>query len=179
MSRHDGLARFRKPKSKSPKAAKPFRAAILRGLGVVAPPLLTVVIFLIVWQTVNEYVLKPVTGAVRELLVYELADVRHDLPITDPVNKTHTDENGYVWKLVDGNEFIPVNVQKTVWDNRGSTIAAAFGQRVLPPLRRHHVSAACSSSPSSCSSSCWRCTCSASCCRPAYPGRAFGRRSST
>ena len=52
-----------KPKSKSPKAAKPFRAAILRGLGVVAPPLLTVVIFPIVWQTVNEYVLKPVTGS--------------------------------------------------------------------------------------------------------------------
>ena len=168
-----------KPKSNSAKAAKPFRAAILRGLGVVAPPLLTVVIFLIVWQTVNEYVLKPVTGAVRELLVYELADVRHDLPITDPVNKTHTDENGYVWKLVDGNEFIPVNVQKTVWDNRGSQSLPRSGNEYYRGVRRHHVFAAVLRySASSCSSSCWRCTCSASCCRPAWAGR-FGRRSST
>lgn len=37
----------------------PFRRAVLRGLGVVLPPLLTIVIFVWVGKTVAVYVLEP------------------------------------------------------------------------------------------------------------------------
>lgn len=109
--------------SPTPIAAKkphqPFRTAILRGLGLLAPPLLTIVIFLLVWQTVNEYVLKPVTVAVRETLVYQMADVRHDLTVTDLVNET-ADVDGFVYKRVEGGGFIPLAVYDKVRMNLGN-----------------------------------------------------------
>ena len=46
-------------------AEHPFRSAVLRGLGVVTPPLLTIVIFLWIGGTVNQYVLRPCSDGVR------------------------------------------------------------------------------------------------------------------
>jgi len=46
----------------------PFRASVVRGLGVVMPPLLTIVIFLWVGSTVQTKVLQPVTGWTRDFL---------------------------------------------------------------------------------------------------------------
>jgi uncharacterized membrane protein len=48
----------------------PFRRAILGGLGVVLPPLLTVVIFLWVGGTIKQYALEPVTEGTRNLLAW-------------------------------------------------------------------------------------------------------------
>jgi uncharacterized membrane protein len=52
-----------------------FRAAVFRGLGVLLPPLLTVLILIWVVNTVRTYVLQPVTQATREGLVWYLGDV--------------------------------------------------------------------------------------------------------
>ncbi len=54
----------------------PIRAAVFRGLAVVLPPLLTIVIFLWVLSTVQQYVLRPFTAGVRELIVLSIADIR-------------------------------------------------------------------------------------------------------
>jgi uncharacterized membrane protein len=48
----------------------PFRRAILGGLGVVLPPLLTVVILLWVAGTIKQYALEPVTEGTRNLLAW-------------------------------------------------------------------------------------------------------------
>lgn len=95
------------------KVARPFRTAMLRGLGVLVPPLLTIVIFLLVGQTVKQYVLDPVTGWVREGLVYTLADVRYDLGPVDPVARTVT-VDGLVYRQVEGDAFVPLVVYETV-----------------------------------------------------------------
>ena len=39
---------------------RPFRRAVLYGLGVVLPPLLTIVVFLWAWNLISAYVLVPV-----------------------------------------------------------------------------------------------------------------------
>src|SRR5271166_689246 len=59
-------------------AAKPrsFRRAVFRGLALVLPPILTIVIFLWIYSTVQFYVLKPVTDAAREALVWCTWNVR-------------------------------------------------------------------------------------------------------
>lgn len=54
----------------------PFRAAVFRGLAVVLPPLLTIVIFFWVGGTVQHYVLEPVTVWTRNGLAWALEDVR-------------------------------------------------------------------------------------------------------
>jgi uncharacterized membrane protein len=48
----------------------PFRRAILRGLAVLLPPLLTIVIILWVWNTVADYLLVPAENLARRGLVY-------------------------------------------------------------------------------------------------------------
>jgi uncharacterized membrane protein len=53
-----------------PSGLDPFRRAVLSGLGVLLPPLLTIVIFLWVANTVNSYLLEPLVSGSREILTH-------------------------------------------------------------------------------------------------------------
>ena len=54
----------------------PFRRAVFRGLGVLLPPLLTIVIFLWVAKTVKSYCLDPVVGAAHWAVRLSVEDIR-------------------------------------------------------------------------------------------------------
>jgi uncharacterized membrane protein len=61
------------PQPVNPKPSRPldpFRRAIIRGLGVLLPPLLTVVIILWVWNTIADYALAPAENLERRGLIY-------------------------------------------------------------------------------------------------------------
>jgi uncharacterized membrane protein len=58
----------------APRRPRPFRSAVLRGLGVLLPPLLTIVILVWIWQTVKADLLEPVLTAMRNLFSIELSD---------------------------------------------------------------------------------------------------------
>jgi uncharacterized membrane protein len=77
-----------------PGALDPFRRAIVRGLGVLLPPLLTVVIFLWVWNSVADYLLVPMESTARTLLVNH-----HDKLIVPPAEVPAE-------KVVDGRALI-------------------------------------------------------------------------
>lgn len=68
----------------------PFRRALLRGLGVVMPPLLTIVLLLWLWNMVQNYVLTPVgTG-----LTYAVAwSIQEEAPSDDDIKRQRV-ENG-------------------------------------------------------------------------------------
>ncbi len=53
----------------------PFRRAVLRGLGILLPPLLTIVIFLWIGHTVGVYMLDPLERSIRGVMVAR-ADIR-------------------------------------------------------------------------------------------------------
>ena len=57
------------------KNQKPFRAAILRGLGVVLPPLLTIALFIWAWSMINNYILRPVDWLARTVVVASISDI--------------------------------------------------------------------------------------------------------
>ena len=65
------------PLSATPPIVKPrsFRRAVLRGMALVLPPVLTVVTLLWVASTVQMYVLRPVTAGAREVLIWCISDV--------------------------------------------------------------------------------------------------------
>jgi uncharacterized membrane protein len=66
------------------KKFRPFRSAVIRGLGVLIPPLLTVVILVWVINTTRVFLLEPVNAGAREGIAWLLSgDIREDLPITD------------------------------------------------------------------------------------------------
>jgi uncharacterized membrane protein len=70
----------KKPTGRAMPSAHPFRGAMLRGLGVLCPPLLTVLIIVWAINTTKSYFLEPVTGWAREGIVWCLADVRETAP---------------------------------------------------------------------------------------------------
>ncbi|NNE00843.1 MAG: DUF502 domain-containing protein [Pirellulaceae bacterium] len=47
-----------------------FRRAVLRGLGVVLPPLLTIVVLIWAWNTIESYVLRPMESVIRSSIVW-------------------------------------------------------------------------------------------------------------
>ena len=55
-----------------------MRKAIVRGLAIVMPPLLTLVFFLWFWNIVDSYILQPVEATVRYTIVWTIADIRAD-----------------------------------------------------------------------------------------------------
>ncbi|MEN6406025.1 MAG: DUF502 domain-containing protein [Thermoguttaceae bacterium] len=93
--------------------ARPFRGALLRGLAVLCPPLLTVLIIVWAVNTTRSYFLEPVTGWAREGLVFYLSDIRADLTPSTPNGKTTVD-GGRVYHALPNGEFIPERVYDRV-----------------------------------------------------------------
>jgi len=58
----------------------PFRRAVLRGLALIMPPLLTIVVFLWAWHIIEDYVLTPIESLAKEGIVLYYADTRDDIP---------------------------------------------------------------------------------------------------
>jgi uncharacterized membrane protein len=57
-----------------------FRRAVLRGLGVVLPPLLTVVLLIWGWNIIEANILRPIETGLRQALVLGLNDTKRALP---------------------------------------------------------------------------------------------------
>jgi uncharacterized membrane protein len=92
--------------------ARPFRRAVLRGLAVLCPPLLTVLILIWVVNTTKSYFLEPVTGWARESIVWCVADIRHDLPLQESAKTAKIDDKAY--RRLDDGMFIPESVYEVV-----------------------------------------------------------------
>jgi len=92
----------------------PFRSAVLRGMGILFPPLFTILIFVWIISTTTLYVLEPMTTGVRELLAWRLADIRTGLS-DDPTQRTVAVGDRTYCRL-DNNTFIPQTVYDRVRD---------------------------------------------------------------
>ncbi len=102
------------------KKAHPFRSAVIRGLGVLAPPLLTVVILLWVVNTTRMYLLEPVNIGVREAIVWCLSgEIREGLPISDETKRIAT-LNGIPYQELSDGHFVPLSVYERVQNNADS-----------------------------------------------------------
>lgn len=110
-----------------PRSAKhAFRAAVFRGLGVLLPPLLTVLILIWVVNTVKLYVLQPVSQATRDAIVWLVADVRDKPPeapggMNAPASDYHRLENG---------SYVPENVFRRVATADGPKAVANTGEEI-------------------------------------------------
>jgi uncharacterized membrane protein len=62
------------------KSRHPFRRAVLRGLALILPPLLTIVVFLWAWHIIEDYVLVPLESTARGVIVWNLRDTRDAIP---------------------------------------------------------------------------------------------------
>lgn len=75
-----------KPPAPGRKPSNPFRKAVLRGLGILMPPLLTIALFFWAWNLIEDYVLVPLESGAESVITLSSRDVLRDIPdeLTDP-----------------------------------------------------------------------------------------------
>jgi len=103
-----------------PKRPRPFRKAVLRGLAVILPPLLTLAFFLWAWSLVQTYLLAPVESGLQYILVESIWDVE-EIPedsrlLTGPngLKEFRNADNQFYVILPRKDEAIPRKVWKPV-----------------------------------------------------------------
>ncbi len=102
---------------------RPFRLALLRGLGIMLPPLLTIVLFLWALNTVDTYVLRPLEGVTRYLIVMSIKDVREFDEFPKPSTQVDVDVDGNpVSLLFDDQHYLPVGEQWLPRDIHGFVV---------------------------------------------------------
>jgi len=99
-------------------ARHPFRKAVLRGLAVLTPPLLTILIFVWVINATFDYMFNPVTSWLREGIVWVQADIRRGLEPADPTGQI-AEVDGRKYHRVGKHGFIPLHVYSKVEENPG------------------------------------------------------------
>jgi len=92
----------------------PFRRALLRGLAVLLPPLLTIVIFIWVWNTLREYVLIPVETGITNVAIWSYYD--NEIHVVDP------DPIGNRYVQLDDGKWIPREIRDRVAADPGADI---------------------------------------------------------
>src|SRR5262249_47776696 len=107
------------------KPANSFRRAVWRGLGVVLPPLLTIVILVWVGSSVKQYGYDPVMKAAREILYLRLNDIPTNLTDSDPPAPEADTPDG-VYIRVDGRNYVPLEVVNSLRE-RGEPLPATAG----------------------------------------------------
>ncbi len=123
----------------------PFRRAVLRGLGVVLPPLLTIVIFVWIGNTVAVYLLEPLETGARWALVLATGEIRDDLKPTTADGQMAQDADGTVFRAAPDGRFIPLTVHQRVQADPGTeglpTTAHGYYRRYveLEYLKRYIV----------------------------------------
>ncbi len=94
---------------------RPFRHAVFRGLGVLLPPLLTIVILVWIYNTIKTNVLAPVESSVRYSVAWAIEDVRGELfnpRATTEANVWESDSGRYA--QLPTREYIPEEVYDVV-----------------------------------------------------------------
>lgn len=104
---------------RSTPAPHPFRRALLRGLGIVMPPLLTVVVFIWAWTLIDQYVLRPVEGVASWALIRMEWDVRRTRPDEAIIED---------YQLLSTREWIPRHIYERVTENPGTERPVTAGQ---------------------------------------------------
>ncbi len=113
----------------------PFRIATLRGLAVLLPPLLTLLLFAWAWNTIDHSIIRPAESLSARFIVWRIADIRDNTEIQKALSDG---SSSYVKQNVDGTDvvltdkkepfvkvgrqWIPAEVASTVDEHPGETV---------------------------------------------------------
>lgn len=81
---------------------------MLRGVALVLPPVLTLVILIGVWNVLRGYLLEPLTGRAREALAWSIEDIRFDL------SGETAEADGQTYLRLGERSYVPAHVLQTV-----------------------------------------------------------------
>jgi uncharacterized membrane protein len=115
--------------------ANPFRRAVIGGLGILLPPLLTIVILVWVGNTVADYLLVPLESAAREIIYRSTADILS--PAAAESGSEHPDYRGNPDYLVlDDKIYHRTADDRYVPEDVYQTVQQAIDSDPMPPTAR-------------------------------------------
>jgi uncharacterized membrane protein len=94
--------------------ARSFQIAVLRGLAIVLPPLVTVVIFFWICRTIQIGVLDPLNTGTRDLVAWMITDVRHESDFLPGSSKTNPVLDGVPYQRLQSGVYVRKNVYDKV-----------------------------------------------------------------
>jgi len=89
-----------------PGVLHPIRRAMIRGLAVVLPPLLTVLVFLWAWNMIDLYILSPCEHLAARVIVWSIKDVKSGIPEGAAVYRNGGTVTSFDYK---GKRYVPVD----------------------------------------------------------------------
>lgn len=93
-----------------------FRRAVLRGLAIAAPPLLTIVIFIWIFATIQSYILAPIETTARSTVVWFIQDVHRDLPNVAP-EATRAEYDSKIYRKTANGQWVPEKIYNFVYEH--------------------------------------------------------------
>ena len=96
----------------------PIRSAILRGLAVILPPLITVLIVIWVFQLVAVYIFEPMRATTRDVLIWLIQDIRREedfwpgrgqMP-PNPADRLHPVREGVIYQRLPDGDYVPKSI---------------------------------------------------------------------
>ncbi|MGQ9574503.1 MAG: DUF502 domain-containing protein [Thermoguttaceae bacterium] len=117
------------PLPESRAGLRPFRNAVLRGLGVVLPPLVTIAIFFWLGGTIYNYLLEPVSAGVQNLVALAIQDLRQKKDFSaQELAKPNPSLQGNPYQALDDGTYVP----KAVYD----VVKGHLGEQPMPRTGR-------------------------------------------
>ncbi len=104
----------------------PFRRAVLRGLGIVLPPLLTIVILVWIFSTVQNNLLTPIESAAKHAVTWLIDETLESVPATaEPIDTADSRDrqfryDGQDYIAINRDQWIPIKVFERVRQNPGT-----------------------------------------------------------
>jgi uncharacterized membrane protein len=75
-----------------------FRRAVLRGLAILMPPLLTIVLFIWAWSVIERYILVPTENIIASAVSWSTADVLNEIPGDAKATVEHGETVSFLWE---------------------------------------------------------------------------------
>ncbi len=105
----------------------PFRIATLRGLGIILPPLLTIIVLVWALNLIESYVLRPVESVLTQTIVFCIQEVKENSVVEEKLaagdfksrNGRIVDANGTTIVQVENGQWIPADVKTTAENSPG------------------------------------------------------------
>ncbi|MBA2117083.1 DUF502 domain-containing protein [Bremerella alba] len=93
-----------------------FRRAVLRGLAIAAPPLLTIVIFIWIFTTIQSYILAPIETTARSTIAWVIQDVHRELPNVAP-EETRAEYDSEIYRKTANGQWVPEKIYNFVYEH--------------------------------------------------------------
>lgn len=123
---------------------RPFQKATIRGLAVVLPPLLTIVLFIWAWNTIDRFIMAPTENLARSLIVWNIQELIPDEEVQQQLRSgsaayvTQPGETATIVQMANGRRYTPIKKTWLPWEVYDLVDSGPSPQRAVTAQEFYH-----------------------------------------